>query len=126
VDTCHGSCLVEVDGVGLEGGFVFRLIWILVERECACWKRGLTDPAVDLELLEQGLFLCRHCLRRGGRGGKCAQRGACGRGGAGEDALHGWTRTSAVCRMNSDRLPHPEFAVANHDGANYLDYYGAR
>ena len=40
-------------------------------------KRGLgTDPAVDLELLEQGLFLCRHCLRRGGRGGKRAQRGA--------------------------------------------------
>jgi len=46
----HGSCLVEVDGVGLESGFLFWLIWI---------------PAVDLELLEQGQFLCRHCLRRG-------------------------------------------------------------
>ena len=78
MDTCHGSCLVEVDGVGLEGGFLVWLVWILVGNVSVHVgkERAGTDPAVDLELLEQGLFLCRHCLRRGGRGGKRAQRGA--------------------------------------------------
>ena len=29
VETCHGTCLVEVDGVGLQGGFLFGLVWVL-------------------------------------------------------------------------------------------------
>ena len=29
--TRHGPGLVEVDGVGLEGGLLFWLVWILVQ-----------------------------------------------------------------------------------------------
>lgn len=74
--TCHGSGLVEVDGVGLEGRFLFWLVWVLAQDESVhVGQEGETDPAVDLELLHQCGFLDGHCMGRGCRRGKGA-RGA--------------------------------------------------